>query len=114
MELSAGRDFSGTFSKDAEELLIVNEALVKKLGWDEPVGKKMDLMGRPGKIIGVVRDFHYESLHKKIAPLVLRPVIKILEYTENRQMMIHYLVLNVSGENIARTLKFIEREIHRV
>lgn len=110
MDLLAGRDFTKTLSRDAAGPLIINEALVKKIGWDEPVGKKMDFGGRPGKVIGVVRDFHYESLHEKIEPFVLAPIIELPENPGRRRTMIDYLVLNISGENISGTLDFIEKK----
>jgi putative ABC transport system permease protein len=69
IELAAGRNFSSDKS-DASTGIIVNEAMVKEYGWKEPVGQQF-----PGKfeaqIIGVVKDFNYESLHTKVMPLML-------------------------------------------
>ncbi len=81
-----GRSFSRDVPADINDAFIINEAALRKaralLGADwMPVGKKMDrylraqsewVLGRPGRIIGVVRDFHYQSLHHQIAPLVLQ------------------------------------------
>ena len=110
MDLFAGRDFSGPLTPGVEAPLIINEALVKKMGWDEPVGKKMDFMGNPVKVIGVVRDFHYESLHEKIVPLVLSPMPELPEDPGAWRTMINYLALNISGDNIPGTLDFIEKK----
>ncbi len=112
MDLFAGHDISGTLSSDAEAPLIINEALVKKIGWDEPVGKKMDFLRRPGKVIGVLRDFHYKSLHNKIEPFVLIPMsmFGVPEEPDRRRTMIDYLVVNISGENIPGTLDFIKKK----
>ena len=74
LEILAGRNFSVGNNADVISSMIVNEALVKEYGWTDPIGKKL-----PGKyeqqVIGVVKDFHFESLHNKIQPLalVLRP-----------------------------------------
>lgn len=72
MELVAGRNFSDDNPADMTRSIIVNEAFVKEHGWKEAIGRRI-----PGKnfaeheIIGVVKDFHYESLYVKVGPLVL-------------------------------------------
>lgn len=70
IQIVAGRNFSEGNSADVTESMIVNEALVKEYGWIDPIGKKL-----PGRykqqVIGVVKDFHFESLHNKIQPLAL-------------------------------------------
>ena len=69
LEIVAGRNFLKNNSADSNTIL-VNETLVKQYGWKDPVGKKL-----PGKypqhIIGVIKDFHFESLHTSITPLVM-------------------------------------------
>ncbi|WP_022821727.1 ABC transporter permease [Hymenobacter norwichensis] len=67
MHLVAGRSFAPQFRADSAAI-IVNQALVAGLGMPDPVGQQID--GR--RIVGVVRDFHYESLHEKIKPLRLQ------------------------------------------
>ncbi len=74
LELVKGRNFSPENPADMYSTMIVNESLVKEYGWDEPIGKT--LPGRMSQtVIGVVRDFNFESLHNKIRPLalVMRP-----------------------------------------
>lgn len=72
IELVAGRNFSGENTSDQRNGIIVNEAFVKAFQWKDPVGKRI-----PGKgfidheIIGVVKDFHYESLYTSVKPLVM-------------------------------------------
>lgn len=69
LELVAGRDFMKENPADSNAIL-VNEALVEEYGWKDPIGKK--LPGKyPQQIIGVVKDFHFESLHTTIAPAVM-------------------------------------------
>lgn len=71
-ELAAGRNFLPGNPVDARRAIIVNEAFVKAYGWKYPLGQRL-----PGpkfqdhEVIGVVKDFHYASLHTRIAPLVL-------------------------------------------
>lgn len=78
LELVAGRNFDKTMGTDNTEAVIINEAAMKEFGWeDNPLGKKIhygwELDGSGGnimKVIGVVKDFHYRSLHNKIEPLI--------------------------------------------
>ncbi|TPG66102.1 FtsX-like permease family protein [Hymenobacter nivis] len=67
MHLVAGRSFAPQFRADSDAIL-VNQALVAGLGMPDPVGQQLD----GARIVGVVRDFHYESLHEKIKPLRLQ------------------------------------------
>ena len=74
MKLIAGRNFSKDNTADIDGSMIINETMAKEYGWTDPIGKK--LPGRyPQTVIGVVEDFHYETLHNKIQPLalVMRP-----------------------------------------
>ena len=71
--LMAGRNFNLDLASDSTEAFVVNEATVRAIGWksnDEAIGKKFNYGGRQGYIIGVVKDFHFESLHQDIAPIV--------------------------------------------
>ncbi|MGD1894213.1 MAG: ABC transporter permease [Cyclobacteriaceae bacterium] len=49
---------------------IVNEAFVEQMGWEDPVGQLIEYEGK-GEIVGVVNDYHYQSLHNLIEPLIL-------------------------------------------
>ncbi|MFL5786738.1 MAG: FtsX-like permease family protein [Flavisolibacter sp.] len=73
VKIIAGRGFSRDFGTDTAAFLI-NEAAVKALGFksnDQVIGKDFGYGDRKGKLIGVFNDFHFESLHQKIVPLVL-------------------------------------------
>ncbi|MEX0314608.1 MAG: ABC transporter permease [Allomuricauda sp.] len=72
-EMSEGRDFSKDFSTDGTSSIILNETAVAQLGWQEPVGKWMEFDGQRFEIVGIVKDFHFESLHRKIAPTIFLP-----------------------------------------
>lgn len=74
LEIVEGRDLSKDFGTDSTEAYLINEAAVQELMLDKPVGTPIRALdGHPvGKIVGVVKDFHYRSLHRKIEPLVLR------------------------------------------
>ena len=70
LELVSGRDFSPEFPTDIAGSYILNEAAASSIGWDEPLGKRMDIVGE-GPVIGVIKDFHFRSLHHSIEPLAL-------------------------------------------
>ncbi|GAB3953697.1 ABC transporter permease [Spirosoma harenae] len=78
IKLLSGRNFSESFKSDSQNAVLVNETLVKQLGWKNPVGKRVqyyiDNEGHTAesRVIGVVQDFHTYSLQHKIEPLVLQ------------------------------------------
>ncbi|WP_028297218.1 ABC transporter permease [Olivibacter sitiensis] len=69
MQLVAGTFFSPDKPSDAEGY-VINETLAKTLGWRDPIGKTISRDGNH-RVIGVVKDFHFASLHDKIAPLII-------------------------------------------
>ena len=73
MEIIAGRDFSNDLSDQGT--FILNEAAVSKVGWqgEQALGKRFALRRGEGRVIGVVKDFNYVSLHQEVDPLVLVP-----------------------------------------
>lgn len=68
IKMVQGRSFQPGNSADRNNSVIVNEALVKELGLKDPVGKKFDIYSQT--IIGIMKDFNYESLHTPVKPLV--------------------------------------------
>jgi putative ABC transport system permease protein len=75
MKLSQGRPFSEEFPTDADKAVIINQTLAKILGGENLVGKKLYNYseGRTRQIIGIVEDFHFESLHSQVKPLMMVP-----------------------------------------
>lgn len=74
LEIVEGRNFSEKVASDAGDAYIVNQAAVQAFGWDRGVGKRLYWKGdrnKKGRVVGVVKDFHYASFHEKIEPLVL-------------------------------------------
>ena len=73
ISLVAGRDFDVRLSSDSTQGFLLNEAAIAAIGWDSPeeaVGKRIDYGDRSGRVIGVTQDFHFESLHQDIAPII--------------------------------------------
>ena len=101
IELAAGRFLSRDFKTDAENAFLLNETAVFNLGWSSPknaLGKKITRGRKKGKVIGVIKDFHFESLHKEISPLLI--------YFEPDDF--EYLSLRIAPGNIPGTISFIE------
>ncbi|MBN1224221.1 MAG: ABC transporter permease [Candidatus Aminicenantes bacterium] len=85
MEIVKGRNFSKDFASDPQEAVIINETAAKRFGWDDPVGKTVQAAGdtpmqwEKKTVIGVVKDFHTDSLHKAIMPLYLTNIPDYLD-----------------------------------
>ncbi|MBO9613913.1 MAG: ABC transporter permease [Dyadobacter sp.] len=75
MKLLRGRNFSPTFASDKKFGVLVNEAFIKKAGMTDPIGKTLipdDYFGRQElTILGVVGDFHFNSLKERIGPMIM-------------------------------------------
>jgi predicted permease len=71
IRIAKGRDYSKSFATDSVGY-IVNEEALKKISYKDPIGKPLTFWGKKGKIIGVVKDFHFTSLHDPIKPLIVR------------------------------------------
>ena len=99
--MAEGRFFSADRPADRKGY-VVNEAAVRHMGMEDPIGKTIRLWRDPGPIIGIVKDFHFKSLHKEIEPLLLR-------VSPDRTS---YVLVRISTTGISGILKEIER-IHR-
>jgi putative ABC transport system permease protein len=101
--LASGRDFSRSFGTDSAQGFIVNEAAVKTFGWKNAslaIGKNMDWgLGKKGKVVGVVKDFNFTSLHDNIKPLIIH--INPDWY--------RFVALRIQPDNVQRTLNEIEK-----
>lgn len=70
LQLKEGRDFSKEFADSSSYL--VNEASAKRMNYQNPIGMPVYLGDKKGKIVGVLKDFHFNSMHEAIEPLVIR------------------------------------------
>ncbi|GAB4021887.1 ABC transporter permease [Spirosoma koreense] len=71
LRLIRGRDFSPSFSTDTTNYLI-NESAAKRLGYKDALEQPLSFGKRPGKIVGILQDFHFNSLHVPIRPMIIR------------------------------------------
>jgi len=70
MQMTAGRSFSKDFGADGNKVL-VNETAVKTMNLKNPIGQNMKIFGGSFQIIGVLKDFHFESLHETVKPMFM-------------------------------------------
>lgn len=70
LKMADGRDFSKAFPTDSSNVLI-NENAAKVIGFKDPVGKTLDWNSSKIKILGVIKDYHFQSLHHAIRPMVV-------------------------------------------
>jgi putative ABC transport system permease protein len=104
MKILEGRDFSNEIASDAQEAIIVNQAFVKELRFDLPVGKTL---GNPSrghpynlKIIAVLEDYHFRSLHTEIYPSILHV------YPSNG---LRFMIIRIRPSDTQETLAFLEK-----
>ncbi len=73
MEMASGRNFiqKGPSQENRTTEYILNETAIRKMGLESPVGKKFGSTSNMGTIIGVVKDFHFASLHQNVEPMVI-------------------------------------------
>lgn len=108
IEVISGRNFSTELSTDPSESLLINETVARQFGWTDPLGKTFTFYPSPGsvdevvikKVVGVVKDFHLTSLHRRIEPLVIT-------YNPSR---IRYLSVRITPENIPQSLSLLKRK----
>jgi len=109
IEMASGRNFSRNYATDSTGY-IINEAAVQMLGWkgaDKAVGQILQYGGVKGRIIGVMKDFHFESMHQQIIPLVL-----FMPNTNNGGGFGNISV-KLSGNDMNATIAGIEKTWHR-
>jgi putative ABC transport system permease protein len=104
IKMAAGRNFSRAFGTDTAGF-IINEATVQLLGWktaEKAVGKNFQNGNVKGKIIGVVKDFHFESLHQRIGPLIM----VLLKPEQNSY---NQLSVKINGNNVNDAIQTLEK-----
>ena len=102
IELADGRFFSEDLLSDNQNF-VLNEAAVKATKLQSPVGERFRLFDRRGQIIGVVKDFHFDSLHEEIGPLVLQ--MMPYSYWAYR----HIIFVRIKWSGVRKTLASMEK-----
>lgn len=98
IELAAGRDFSPDLVTDEVSAVLINESFARRVGWEEPLNKTFTFMGTSVTVVGVVKDFHFISLHYPVGPLIL--------HLQPRNL--RYIFARIQGPDVASTLALLE------
>ncbi|MFC1493303.1 ABC transporter permease [candidate division KSB1 bacterium] len=99
--LKEGRYFSKEFPADTAAI-VINETALRLTGWEDPLGRLMEVKGMGMyKVIGIVKDHHYESKHQKIWPMALLNI-------HQNVYPVRYIAIKIKTDNITGTLQMIE------
>lgn len=109
LKLLAGRDYNEANKTDPVKGILINESMVKHMGWKNPqeaLGKKFKSLRGDERVIGVFNDFHQTSLHEASGPFVLN----IKEVPGEIQWFLKYTVIRTNSGNPEDVLAFIEQK----
>jgi putative ABC transport system permease protein len=98
MSLVEGRSFSRDMPTDAGQAVVLNQTAAKLLGEGSPIGKRFSVWGRKSKVVGVVKDFNFHSLHKKVKPLAM--------FIE--PAFFQHMFVRIKPENMNETIGYVE------
>jgi len=105
LKMVSGRFFSENFSTDYSEAFVLNESAIKAMELQSPIGKQFSCyvanQGKEGKIIGIIQDFHFRTLHHQIAPMILT----IAPWWSSN------VFIRINRENIPETLNFLTKNL---
>ncbi len=114
IEVLQGRVFSDEYGNN-EDKIIFNEAAIAIMGLKEPIGKTVKVWGKDRQIIGVVKDFHFESLHERVKPCMMQyyadlsnVLVKIKSGTENKTLSKIGAVYKEFNPGLTFEYKFID------
>jgi len=113
LKLAQGRFLSTRLLTDVGANLLVNEAMVRKMGWSNPLGKRINVRGQSGRVVGVVKDFNFKSLHTLVEPAIMyREPLDLSQVQEmNKPFLQRYLILDVASSDTPQTLAYIEKTV---
>jgi ABC-type antimicrobial peptide transport system permease subunit len=104
IEMAEGRSFSKEFPSDSTSSFIVNEEVVKIMDKDSVVGERFSFMGREGTIVGVMKNFHFQSVRSTIEPLA---IAIIPEYFE-------VMLIRFAAGDLALSTKYLKDTWNRI
>jgi putative ABC transport system permease protein len=103
--MAAGRNFLNGLETGQRDEVIINETAVKQFGWNDPIGKTIQTSENKNNsklwtVAGVVKDFHYTSLYRKIEPLLIK----------NNADNFNYVIVRINPADKNKTLEFIKHK----
>lgn len=104
IDMVEGRFFSHEFPVDRTESVVINEAALKIMDLKSPIGKRITVWKRNFRIIGVIKDFHFYSLHEEIQPLIFI----------NRYASFKNIFIRINSQNLPETVHFIQNKLKKI
>jgi putative ABC transport system permease protein len=121
MQLTTGRDFTKKLLTDVGSSFVVNETMAKTKGWQDPLGKRIQVNAgasfADGKVIGVLKDFHFKSLHTPVEPFAISPFAKDFDFStiseEQSAALRFVMVVHLSQDHVQQTLGYIQQKFNQ-
>jgi len=99
MEIIKGRNFSEELKSDKKEAILINESAQSLFGWRKPLGKKIKTENKEGRVVGIIKDFHFQSFKKTIEPIII--------YIQPQHFS--FLLVRVRGEDVQTGLQSVKQ-----
>jgi len=99
IEMADGRSFSKEYASDLSKTWIVNEEMANLIDKDSVIGERFSHVGEDGTIVGVMKNFHYQTLKNKIEPIAIKVNPNVL----------NYMIIRIPPERVSESLGFIEK-----
>ncbi len=103
LQITAGRDFDVSYGTDHLESFVINQQAVKTFKWESPeaaIGQRLVVEGKEGKVVGVVKDYNFQSLRESISPLIM----------EVNPGVFSYYSIRIENSDIPNTIAYIESQ----
>jgi putative ABC transport system permease protein len=110
IELLEGRNFSREFESDRTQAFLINEEVRKLMGKPAVAGEEFSFAGRKGRVVGVMKNYHFESLQSKIEPLA----IFLLGPPEQGGRGFNFAMIRLSPTDIPGAVDFVRNTWTRV
>lgn len=106
IEFVEGRDYNSEFGADSTLSVIVNESMVERMGWEDPIGRRVQFAPVDtlpmAKVIGVVKDFHQRSLYD--------PIESLMFYPRFNNQQVHVRLAPQEPEALRATIAFVNEQ----
>jgi putative ABC transport system permease protein len=109
LRVKEGRMFDEEHSTDNKRAYLINETAAKQFGWENAIGKRISGPSesrRDGEVIGVVEDFHFESMHSKIEPIII--------FLGDYDWGVEFVYIKTEPMQSSSLLLSIDREFHKI
>jgi len=104
IEILEGRSFSKSFTTDTSSAFLINEELAKIMGFPSAVNQRFSFLGKDGKIIGIMKNYHFQSLRNSIEPLAVHVSPEEVNYS----------VIRLAAGDIQAGIEFVETTWNRI